>query len=66
MEVEDDRLAQVLGELGRAVEARGVAVRAAQARAQHGGAQAGLAPERESARQAELRTTLFKRGMTKG
>jgi DNA-binding IclR family transcriptional regulator len=47
VEVEDDRLARVLGELGRAVEARSM-------------------QERESARQAESRSTIFKRGMTKG
>jgi hypothetical protein len=68
VEVVDDRLAHVLGELGRAVEARGVAARAAQARAQQGGAPALLAleQERESATQAELRSTFFKAATTKG
>ena len=50
-EVEDDRLARVLGELGRAVEARAAQVR--------------LVQERESARQAESRSTIFKRGSQK-
>ncbi len=66
VEVEDDRLAQVLGELGRALEARARTAQAVEARAQHGTAQAGLAPERESARQAELRPTAFKGTTTKG
>jgi hypothetical protein len=47
VEVEDDRLARVLGELACAVEARSM-------------------KERESAKQAESRSTIFKRGMTKG
>ncbi len=66
VEVEDDRLARVLGELGRAVEARGVAVRAVQARAQQDATPARLEQECESARQAELRSTLLKAATPKG
>ncbi len=55
VEVGDDRLARVLGELGRAIEAR--AVRAAQE--QESAAPVCLGWERESAKRAALRSTTF-------
>ena len=64
--VEDDRLARVLGELGRAVEARTQAQgrELAKPHAQERGITSCHQPERESAGQAEYRSMTFKRDAT--